>query len=177
MDKLLWIDLEMTGLDPDKERIIEIAMVLTDIDFNRLGDYHCVVRQDQAFIDAMDEWNQKTHSASGLIELIPNGKEQQVVDRECAQMVQTIFGEERAILAGNSIHQDRKFIDRYMPELAKTLHYRMLDVSSFKIIFKNKFGVHVEKGNNHRAIEDIEASIRELQSYLALVDPSHAKQS
>ena len=167
--RLLWVDMEMTGLEPTTERIIEVAAIITDMSLEPIADYHSVVFQSQDFLDRMDDWNQKTHRASGLVDLIPSGKSQNQVDNELSDWVSAHFPNERAVLAGNSIHQDRKFIDLYMPKLSAFLHYRMVDVSAFKIMFKEKFGVQFEKGTNHRALDDIHASIAELKHYLSFV--------
>lgn len=165
---LLWVDLEMTGLDPKKEVIIEVAALITDIDFNILESYESVVKQPQKFLDQMDEWNKKTHGSSGLIQKIPFGKEPQVVEQDLIHLIQRHFYNdgERPILCGNSISQDRAFINEYWPNLAEKLHYRMLDVSSWKILFNNKFNVKYEKSEKHRALDDIQESINELKLYL-----------
>ena len=120
MKHLFWLDMEMTGLEPDIERVIEAAAIITDMDFNVVDTYHAVVKQPQVFIDNMDEWNQKTHKDSGLIAKIPNGLEPEVVDRELAELAKKHFPKERAILCGNSIFQDRKFVDLYFPCLLYT---------------------------------------------------------
>jgi oligoribonuclease len=169
MKKLLWIDLEMTGLNVDSERIIELAAMITDLDFKELANYHAVIKQEPSFLDSMDDWNKKTHSESGLIDLIPSGKAQKTVENEVLHMISEYFGKEDVVIAGNSISQDRLFIDRYMPELGNRLHYRMLDVSSFKLIFKHKFSKEFQKKNNHRAIDDIKESIEELKFYLQFI--------
>jgi oligoribonuclease len=169
VDKIFWIDLEMSGLDVNKEVIIEVGAVITDLDFNELENYHAVVRQPQHYIDNMDDWNKKHHGESGLIALIPTGKEPAVVEEELCQLVRKHFPDEAPVIAGNTIHQDRTFIDRYFLKFSGLLHYRMLDVSSWKIIFNNKFNITHEKQNRHRAVEDIYESIGELKAYLQYV--------
>lgn len=169
MTKLFWIDLEMTGLDVQKERIIEVAAIITDLEFNELAQYHAIVKQDQRFLDGMDEWNKKTHGASGLTDKVPHGQEPERVELDLINLVQTNFADEKPILAGNSISQDRLFIDEYMKTFASTLHYRMLDVSSWKIIYANKFNKKYEKKNSHRAVDDIRESIAELRFYLQFI--------
>jgi oligoribonuclease len=169
--RLLWMDLEMTGLDATRERILEVAAIITDMELQPLSDYHSVVYQGSELLSAMDEWNRTTHTASGLLNLVPQGKSQNQVDQELAEWVSGYFNKERAVLAGNSIHQDRKFIDLYLPKLASALHYRMLDVSAFKILFRERFKLSFEKGNSHRALEDVQASIDELRYYIGFISP------
>ncbi len=166
MKKLFWIDLEMTGLDVEKEVIIEAAAIVTDFDFKILDQYHTVVRQDQKYLEAMDDWNKKHHGESGLTEKIPHGKDPALVESELCAMIDKNFQKDKPMLAGNSISQDRLFIDRYFKNLASKLHYRILDVSSWKIIFNEKYNLKYQKKNTHRALEDIQASIAELQFYL-----------
>lgn len=161
--------MEMTGLNVDTEVIIEVAAVVTDLELNPLHNYHAVVNQPHHYLDAMDDWNQKHHKESGLLTMIPKGKKPEAVERELIELVAEFFKDERAIIAGNSIAQDRLFIDRYMPNLAKKLHYRMLDVSSWKILLKERFGVVYEKKNAHRAVDDIMESISELKYYLSFL--------
>jgi len=163
---LLWIDLEMTGLDIEKEVIIEAAAVVTDLKLNVFDSYHAVVKQDQKYLDQMDDWNKKHHKESGLVDKIPNGKAPEIVELELLQMVQRNFGTEPAVLAGNSIFQDRIFINKYWKKLNARLHYRMLDVTSWKIIMKQSFGIEYNKKGSHRALDDIGESILELKTYL-----------
>src|SRR5688500_3728565 len=111
MKKLLWIDMEMTGLEPEIERVIEVAAIVTDMDFKILDTYNSVIRQPEAFLENMDEWNRKTHGESGLLAKVPNGQDPKVVEAELCEFVKKHYQpEERAVLAGNSIFQDRKFI-------------------------------------------------------------------
>ena len=168
MEKLLWIDMEMTGLDVTKEVPIEIAAIVTDMDFNELGDYHAVVKQDQRFLDQMDDWNKEHHGASGLTKAVPSGKEPSVVEAELLALIDKHF-DAAPVIAGNSIGQDRLFINKYFPKLAAKLHYRMLDVTSWKIVFNAKYGVKHDKKNSHRAVDDIRESIAELKFYLSHV--------
>lgn len=165
----MWIDMEMTGLDWTKERIIEVAAIVTDMDFNELETYHSVVRQDMSFLDAMDEWNKKTHGESGLLAAVPNGKDPSLVEMDLMNLVQNHFGSEKPMLAGNSISQDRLFIEEYMTGLSGLLHYRMLDVSSWKIVFNNKLNLKFEKKGAHKALDDIRESIAELKFYMSFL--------
>jgi oligoribonuclease len=164
--RLLWVDMEMTGLDVKKEVPIEIACIVTDLDFTEREIYHAVIQQPQSYLDQMDDWNKKTHGASGLLAQIPSGKDASVVETEVLQLIDRHFQGERPVLAGNSISQDRLFIDQHLQRLAARLHYRMLDVTSWKIIFQNKFQKTFDKKNAHKAVDDIRESIRELQFYL-----------
>ena len=160
----------MTGLDVKKERIIEVAAIVTDLNFKELASYESVVKQDQKYIDAMDDWNKKTHGESGLTAKIPNGVAETVVETNLIELIAKNFPRgERAVLAGNSISQDRLFIDEYMPKLSQALHYRMLDVTAWKVLMVNKFKVEFKKKNQHRAIDDIRESIEELKHYLQYV--------
>lgn len=171
MEKLLWIDLEMTGLDVEKEVIIEVACIVTDMDFNHLDKYHAVVKQPQKLIDSMDEWNTKHHGASGLTKEIPNGMEPSIVEDELMAFVRRHWPspDDKPVIAGNSIAQDRLFITKYWPRFNAVIHYRMLDVTSWKIMMKEKFKVGHKKGNAHRAQQDVEESIREMKNYINFV--------
>ncbi len=170
MKNIFWVDLEMTGLDPYESVILEFAGIVTDLELNQLHRYQAVVQQPQSELAKMNEWNTKTHSESGLLELVPNGKALETVEQEIIDFIHTHFGEDKPILAGNSIHQDRKFIDRYMKRLANNLHYRMIDVSSFKQVFRYLYNIEFSKANTHRAFEDISASIEELKHYLSFIN-------
>ncbi len=161
--------MEMTGLDVQKEKIIEVAAIITDTALNEISDYHAVIYQDPQLIKQMDDWNQKQHKATGLIDLIPLGKKQAEVEAELIQWIETHYSEERPILAGNSIAQDKLFIDAHMPKLRDKLHYRMLDVTSWKIPFWIE-NIEIKKKNVHRAVDDIRESIHEFKTYLQFVD-------
>jgi oligoribonuclease len=165
--KLLWIDLEMTGLDPAHDKILEVAIEVTDFEFKTLASYEAVIAQPSDVLDNMNEWSKAQHAQSGLIERINTiGRNEKEVIHEVVGFISAQFGEEPAILAGNSIHNDRTFIRELWPEVEQLLHYRMLDVSSFKILMNTKFGVTFAKREVHRAFDDIQASIAELQYYL-----------
>ena len=170
MKNLLWVDLEMTGLDDNRDHILEVAAVVTDMDFKILEEFHRVVFQPPAVLELMDDWCKKTHGASGLTKAVATGTPLADVERDLVAVLDRHFQKnERIVLVGNSIGNDRRFIDRYMPTLAKHLHYRMIDVSSFKEIFREKYGVKVEKSSNHRAVDDIHSSIKELTTYLSFI--------
>lgn len=166
IQKILWLDLEMTGLSPNDDVIIEAAAIITDNLLKELDVYQSVVKQSQEKLDKMDAWNQKCHRKSGLYPLIPQGKELISVEDDLLHFTEAQFGvNEKIILAGNCIYQDRNFIRRYMPRLDKKLYYRMLDITAWKIIFEQK-GIVFKKQNRHRALEDTKESIREFAFYL-----------
>lgn len=171
---LLWLDMEMTGLDVEKEVPIEVACIVTDWQFNPLKHYHAIIKQPQSYLNAMDEWNTDHHKKSGLTDEIPNGKSPAAVEQELCQLVRLNFGSEKAIIAGNSIGQDRLFIHKYFKELESLLHYRMLDVSAWKIVYNNAFNVKFPKKQNHRALDDVQESIDELKFYMQFVKTAPA---
>ncbi len=167
---LVWMDLEMSGLDPSKERIIEIATIITDSDLNVIAEGPALaIRQPQALLDAMDDWNQTHHSASGLLDRM---KKEGVTELE-AQASTLAFIEEHvaagtAPLCGNTIWQDRRFLSRYMVTLEAYLHYRMIDVSSIKELarrWRPDVAKSFTKKNEHTALADIRESIGELRHY------------
>ncbi len=166
--KLLWVDLEMTGLDVDKDVILEVAAEVTDFDFKTLASYEAVVSHPEEVLNDMNDWSVTQHAASGLTERIKTqGRDEKDVIHELVGFITAQFGSEPAVLAGNSIHNDRNFIKRWWPEVDAKLHYRMLDVSSYKILMQAKYSVNFHKKDVHRATADIQASIAELQYYLA----------
>lgn len=173
MQKFLWVDLEMSGLDLDDCRILEIAAIVTDDKYTPVGStFHRIVQQPQAVLDAMDEWCTKTHGESGLTAAVPNGTPETQAESEFDQYLTEHFGDDTMIiLCGNSIGQDRKFIDRYLPKIAARLHYRMLDVTSWKIAFTAMGHEPFAKEGGHRALDDIKESINELRYYLSFVQP------
>lgn len=165
-----WVDLEMTGLDDVTDRILEVAVVITDSDFKPLEEFHRVVFQPPAVLESMNDWCKDTHGKSGLTALVAKGTPLEQVEKELIALLDRHYSiADRVVLVGNSVGNDRRFIDRYLPEVAKRLHYRLIDVSSFKEIFREKYGVEFKKGNAHRAVDDIHESIRELKSYLSHV--------
>lgn len=165
--KLLWVDLEMTGLDPEKDVILEVAAEVTDFEFKTLASYEALVKHPDEVLDGMGEWAKNQHGQSGLTERIrTQGRPEDDVKHELVGFIKAQFGDEPAILAGNSIHNDRIFIKKWWPEVDSLLHYRMLDVTSFKILMQGKYRYEFEKNDAHRAFDDIQASIAELQHYL-----------
>jgi oligoribonuclease len=160
--KLLWVDLEMTGLDPQTDVILEIAAEVTDFTFKTLASYEAVIYQPDEKLAQMNEWAQKQHAVSGLTERIRNGGRPETdVMHELVGFISAQFGDEPAVLAGNSIHNDRNFIKRWWPEVDDMLHYRMLDVSAWKVLMQAKYNVAFDKKDVHRAFDDIQASIAE----------------
>lgn len=177
--KLLWVDLEMTGLDAQKDVILEVAAEITDLNFKTLASYEACVRQDRAVvIDRMQKniwWKDFPANRDSFINKLTEGKDPHDVEQELIALIDEHFGSEPAILAGNSIHNDRNFIKQWWPALDLKLHYRMLDVSSLKILMQGKYGVGFEKKEVHRAFDDIQASIAELQHYLGWFEQAGSK--
>lgn len=176
MKKLLWIDLEMTGLDVTKEVILEVGAVVTNKNLDSLDTYHSIIHQPQSYLEAMDEWNKTHHKESGLLDQLSEGKSQERVENELIEWTSKHFRNERAILCGNSILQDRIFIDKYFSRFSKYLHYRMLDVTSWKLVFHHFYQFQYKKKVAHRALEDIRESIEEMKTYLKCVQTPRAIQ-
>lgn len=169
--KLLWIDLEMTGLDPERDRILEVAAIATNWDLEELAQYEEIVKVDEKLIKERmvgEFWEKNRKSRDGLIKQNEHGKTAGKIEDELLGFVDEWFGKE-IILAGNSIHQDRKFIDREWPRLAKRLHYRMLDVSAWKVYMEGARGQKFTKRDLHRALDDIRGSIEELKWYVGML--------
>ncbi len=168
--KLLWVDLEMTGLEPKQDVILEVAAEITDFDLKTLESYETSVQQKRETVvtrmQANTWWKDFPANRDGFLKSIEEGKPLKDVENELLQLVNKHFGDELAVLAGNSIYNDRLFIKQWMPALDLKLHYRMLDVSAWKVFMQGKFGVVYEKKEVHRAFDDIQASIAELQHYL-----------
>ena len=170
LQKVLWLDLEMTGLSPETDVIIEAAAIITDKDFKELETYQSVVKQESKYLEGMDSWNQKCHRKSGLYEMVPKGKSLHNVEQDILSLLEVHFkSEDKVVIAGNCIYQDRNFIRKYMPRLDKRLYYRMLDVTAWKLIAQEK-GYVFEKENKHRALDDTRESIREMLYYLKYMD-------
>ena len=168
--KLLWVDLEMTGLEPQKDVLLEVAAEVTDFQFETLASYEARFKQPKKIVlERMKEniwWREFPENRDDFINKLSEGTSQNDIEKELIAFVEKHFGSEPAVLAGNSIHNDRNFIKQWLPEFDLRLHYRMLDVSSFKIVMQGKYGVEFEKKEVHRAYDDIQASIAELQFYL-----------
>lgn len=172
--KFLWVDLEMTGLIADHDVILEVAAEITNTDLETLDSYEACIKQDRELVIArMNEnvwWRDFPENRDHFLSGLPKGKLLATVEKELIAIIDRHFGSEPAVLAGNSIQSDRAFIKRWMPELELRLHYRMLDVTSWKLVMETKYGLNYEKPETHRAYEDIQASIAELQYYLGWFD-------
>ena len=172
---LLRIDLEMTGLDPVEDRILEVAAIATDWDFTEIATYEAVKKEDAMLLQQRmvgDFWEKYAGVRDALQAQNEHGKTSQVVEQELLNFMTEHFADsEPVILAGNSIHQDRKFIEQEWQLLNNKLHYRMLDVSAWKVVFDGKYKKRFAKPEAHRALEDIRGSIQELRYYLGKVRP------
>lgn len=167
---IVWLDLEMTGLEPSIDIIIEVAVIATHFDLQELDSYESGVKQDEAkirqrmfdqefFVNRIDE-------TEAEIQKSINGKDPLQVEQDILDLITRNFGEQPVYLAGNSIHMDRTFIKQYWPKLHSRLHYRMLDVSSFKLWYLGNDIKPFSKQEKHTALADIEESIAELKYYL-----------
>ncbi len=170
--KLLWMDLEMTGLDPLNDRILEVAVIVTDWNFKEIATYEAIKKVGPALVKRQMigkfwEDNRATRDAlitQNMSEAAKNGR---VVENELLTFIDTHFTQdEPVILAGNSIHQDRRFIVNEWKRLDARLHYRMLDVTAWKVVFEGKYRKKFAKPETHRALADIRGSIEELRYYL-----------
>lgn len=171
---LLWVDLEMTGLDPLEDKIVEVAAIATDFDFNKIETYQASVRTDPEFMTNRmtgEFWDKNDASRQSLIKQSSSAEAKTLaeIEDDLLKIIKEKFDNEAPIyLAGNSVHQDRKFMSLAWPTLDEKLSYRMLDVSAWKIIFENR-GVKFTKPELHRALDDIQGSIDELKYYLKRV--------
>lgn len=171
--RLVWCDLEMTGLVPERDRILEAAFIITDGDFRTVAESdEWAVRQPPDILNAMDEWNTRTHAASGLTERCLNSPlSLREVEKKSLAFIREHVGRRKSPLCGNSICQDRRFLAAHMPELEEYLHYRNYDVSVFKIyaqLYRPDIAHAVEEMKDpdlHRALNDIRDSIREMHYY------------
>ena len=166
----------MTGLNPEQDRIIEMATIITDGDLNVIAEGPVLaIRQEQALLDGMNEWNQSHHSASGLLDRIAReGLAEIEAEAQTLAFIEDYVAPNTAPLCGNTIWQDRRFLSRYMKTLEGYLHYRMIDVSSIKELAKRwypRIASGMEKTNQHTALADIRESIEELRSLLGVGAP------
>jgi oligoribonuclease len=166
---LVWMDLEMSGLEPEDCEVLEIATIITDADLNILATGpELVIHHPDSVLDAMDEWNQEHHGKSGLIQRVKDSKISLAeAEKQTLDFIKEWTEERSAPLCGNSIGQDRRFLYKYMPELSEWLHYRNIDVSTLKEL-AHRWRPDLQdykKSEQHRALADIEESIAELLWY------------
>ncbi len=169
-DNLIWIDMEMTGLQPEVNRVIEVAAIITDKNLNVLHEGPVVaVHQSDEILSAMDQWNTDTHTRSGLVDRV---RASTVDERECEDIFLETFRrfvpEGKSPMCGNTIGQDRRFMARWMPRLESYFHYRYVDVSTLKELARRWAPEHVrsfQKSTKHQALSDIQESIDEMNHY------------
>ncbi len=170
--RLIWIDMEMSGLNPDTDKVLEVAIVITDADLNTVAEAPVlVVHQSDAVLEAMDDWNKSTHSKSGLVERVKASTlTSSDVDERLLAFVADYVPPKTSPLCGNSVHQDRRFMVKYLPKLEDYFLYRNLDVSTLKELARRwapQVAESFVKQGAHLALADIHESIRELQHYRA----------
>ncbi|HET8849849.1 MAG TPA: oligoribonuclease [Marinobacter sp.] len=169
-DHLVWIDLEMTGLDPDNERIIEMASIVTDSALNIVAEGPVIaIHQPDSLLNAMDQWCTRTHGESGLIQRVKDSTTGEAdAEQQTLAFLKKYLDPGKSPLCGNSIGQDRRFLVKYMPELEAFFHYRNLDVSTIKELarrWRPDVLNGVRKKGSHLALDDIRDSINELRHY------------
>lgn len=175
LDRILWVDLEMSGLDPLRDVITEVAAIVTDWDFNEIDNYSGIIRNKDSVLKKRFKansafWDANPEARDGLLNQNHDGKLLVEIENELIEFVSKNFDDKKPILlAGNSIHVDRRFIINNWPKFDAKLHYRMLDVSAFKVVFENKYKTSFPKPDAHRALDDIRGSILELKYYLSRV--------
>ncbi len=171
MAAIVWMDMEMSGLDPDRDRILEVAVLVTDGDLEIVAEGpNLIVHQSDEVLNAMDEWNTRHHGQSGLTQRV---RESTVDEAQVSAALLEFLSEhttkKKAPLAGNSIHQDRRFVARYLPEVEDWLHYRNIDVSTIKELasrwYPKEYAGRPAKKGSHRAMDDLMESIEELKYY------------
>jgi len=171
-DALIWIDLEMSGLDTETDRILEVATIITDSALNILAEGPVLaVHQPASVLENMDEWNTRTHSETGLVERVRASVLGEIdAERQTLEFIERYVPKKKSPMCGNSICQDRRFLARCMPELEAWFHYRNLDVSTLKELARRwKPDVYngLVKKNTHKALDDVRESIEELKHYRA----------
>ncbi len=169
-NNLIWVDLEMTGLEPDTDKVIEIATIITDSELNTLAEGPVIaIRQDDAVLDNMDEWNTTHHNRSGLVERVrASDYDEGRAVRETMEFLAQWVPANASPMCGNTICQDRRFMARHLPELEAYFHYRNLDVSTLKILMQRwrpELEAGFKKTGTHQALDDIRESIAEMRYY------------
>jgi oligoribonuclease len=169
-NNLIWVDLEMTGLNPEHDRIIEMATVVTDSDLNVIAEGPVfAIHQEQSLLDGMDDWNTKQHNGSGLVARVQESVySEKMAEKAMLEFLKKHVPDGKSPMCGNSIWQDRRFLARYMPELENYFHYRMIDVSTLKELAQRwapKVYGGFQKDSRHLALDDIRDSIAELRYY------------
>ncbi|MCR3755996.1 MAG: oligoribonuclease [Sodalis sp. Psp] len=169
-NNLIWIDLEMTGLDPERDRIIEIATLVTDANLNILAEGPVLaIHQSEVQLALMDDWNVRTHTASGLIDRVRHSQlDEDAVVAHTLTFLAKWVPDRKSPICGSNIGQDRRFLFHYMPELERYFHYRYLDVSTLKELarrWKPDILTGLKKKNTHQALDDIRESVAELSYY------------
>ncbi len=167
---LIWVDMEMTGLDPDRDVVIEIATIVTDSELTTLAEGPVIaIHQSDARLDAMDEWNTTHHTASGLVARVRASEhDERRAAAETIAFLEQWVPPGASPMCGNTICQDRRFMFRHLPELERYFHYRNLDVSTLKILMQRwrpELAAGLSKSSAHLALEDIRESIEELRFY------------
>ncbi len=167
---LIWIDLEMTGLNPERDRIIEIATIVTNTNLEVIAEGPVfAIHQSDDLINQMDEWNTRQHHASGLVKRVKESTvDERMAEATTLEFLQQYVGEKKSPMCGNSVWQDRRFLSRYMPHLENYFHYRMIDVSTIKELalrWAPRIYDGVQKESKHLALDDIRESIEELRYY------------
>lgn len=174
-NKILWLDLEMTGLDPIEDRIMEVGAIITDWEFNELETYEAAIKVGPRLVEkrmfkgpSKDFWEKFPHVRDALIKQNDEqGRSGRTIENELLELIEKHFDKDtQVLLGGNSIHMDRRFIINEWSRLDARLNYRMLDVSAFKVVFEGKYKKKFAKPEAHRALEDIRGSIMELKYYL-----------
>ena len=169
--QLCWLDLEMTGLDFQTDLITEVAVVITDLSFKVLAQYSSGVSQDKLklkqLLDNSQWFNEQPFSYQQQIyDLSANGQDLVTIETDLVKILDDYTTDRLVVLAGNSIHMDRRFLDHYMPNFTSKLHYRMLDVTSYKIYLESMYKFSFNKKQGHRALDDVYESIEEFKFYL-----------
>lgn len=178
-DRIVWLDMEMTGLDPQRCVPLEVAIIVTDSELVELCQYESVLAADNDGLATMDDFVRNMHTVNGLLERVSSAtKSVKTADEEMASLVNQWCEAGTGVLAGNSIWQDRRFVRRYFPLLDAALHYRMIDVSTLKELARRWYPHALpEKTSDHTAMADIRASIRELEHYRASILVAPTKSS